>query len=81
MPEMDGYDAIRAIRADTALEKLPVIVLTARAADEDRDKAMAIGANDYLSKPVAAGDLKLILDQYLRSGNRHSRTRGQQKPA
>jgi len=79
MPEMDGYETIRAIRADAALEKLPVIVLTARAADEDRNKALAVSANDYLSKPIEAGDLKLMLDQYLRSGNRHSRTRGQQE--
>jgi signal transduction histidine kinase/ActR/RegA family two-component response regulator len=81
MPEMDGYETIRKMRADTILEKLPVIALTARAADEDRDKALAIGANGYLSKPVEAEDLKLILDQYLGSGNTRSRTRAQQGQA
>ncbi|HHJ15123.1 MAG TPA: response regulator [Gammaproteobacteria bacterium] len=65
MPDMDGCETLRRIRAETALQHLPVVVLTARAAAEDRDMALAAGADDYLSKPVEALDLKRVLDHYL----------------
>ncbi|MFQ5644122.1 MAG: response regulator [Thiogranum sp.] len=81
MPEMDGYETLREIRADAGLEQLPVVVLTARAADEDRERALALGANGYLSKPVEARDLKLILDQLLESGDPPARPRTQQEQA
>ena len=52
MPEMDGYQAIRAIKADDRLKKLPIVALTAKALKDDRDKALSAGADDYLAKPV-----------------------------
>jgi len=52
MPEMDGYQAISKIREDDSMKHIPIIVLTAKALKEDREKCLAIGANDYLSKPV-----------------------------
>ena len=52
MPEMDGYQAMQAIRKQKRFQKLPIIALTAKAMAEDREKCMQAGANDFLSKPV-----------------------------
>jgi len=65
MPDMDGYEVTRAIRSRPGLEGLPVVALTARAGDEDRDRSQQAGAADCLVKPVDTGELKTVLDRYL----------------
>jgi signal transduction histidine kinase/DNA-binding response OmpR family regulator len=52
MPEMDGYEAIRQIRSDARISRIPVVALTAKALKADHEKALESGADDYLSKPV-----------------------------
>ena len=66
MPEMDGYEAVTAIRADARQRTdLPIIALTANAQGSDRDACLAVGMNDYLSKPVQLAQLQTALDRWL----------------
>ncbi|MGA8399667.1 MAG: ATP-binding protein [Stellaceae bacterium] len=57
MPDMDGFELLREIRGDAALQDIPVILLSARAGEESRVQGLAAGANDYLVKPFAAREL------------------------
>jgi CheY-like chemotaxis protein len=52
MPEMDGYETIRAIRIRPGKHDLPIFALTARALPEDRERCMRAGASEYLAKPI-----------------------------
>ncbi len=65
MPEMDGYEAMRAIRADERFEGLPIIALTAKAMKDDRDKCMQAGASDYITKPVHTEQLLSLIRVWL----------------
>jgi signal transduction histidine kinase/CheY-like chemotaxis protein/HAMP domain-containing protein len=61
MPDMDGYDTIREIRARTGLGDLPIVAVTAKAMKGDRQKCIQAGASDYVSKPVDIDQLVSVL--------------------
>lgn len=66
MPDMDGYQAIAAIRHDAQKANLPVIAVTAQAMVGDRQKCLQAGANDYVSKPIDVDILLGLLNKYLK---------------
>ena len=65
MPELDGYETIRRIRAMPQFESLPIISLTAKAMKGDREKSIAAGASDYITKPVDTDKLVSLLRVWL----------------
>ena len=52
LPGIDGWEATRRIRADRAIEHIPIIALTAHAMQGDEERALGCGCRDYLSKPI-----------------------------
>ncbi|HEY1538884.1 MAG TPA: HAMP domain-containing protein, partial [Solirubrobacteraceae bacterium] len=65
MPEMDGHETTRALRADERFADLPVIALTAKAMKGDREKSIAAGASDYITKPVDIEQLISLMRVWL----------------
>ncbi|GAA2985966.1 HAMP domain-containing protein [Streptomyces fulvorobeus] len=65
MPEMDGYEATAAIRQMPAHADMPIITVTAKAMPGDREKSLASGANDYVTKPLDANDLIACVSRWL----------------
>jgi CheY-like chemotaxis protein len=65
MPVMDGYDTIRAIRALDHLSDLPIIAVTAKVMDGERQRCIDAGANDYIPKPVDTVELLAALRPWM----------------
>lgn len=65
MPEMDGYQAIAAMKKHAEFRAIPVIAVTAQAMVGDRERCLDAGASSYISKPVNVDELMLKLNQYL----------------
>jgi DNA-binding response OmpR family regulator len=57
MPKRNGYDVCQTIRADRELDGLRILMLTAKGRDVERDKGIALGADDYITKPFSTRDM------------------------
>src|SRR5437588_4021935 len=65
MPEMDGYETTRAIREMDDFKAMPIIALTAKAMQGDREKCLEAGASDYIAKPVDHDQLMSLFRVWL----------------
>ena len=65
MPEIDGIDTMREIRKIPSCKELPIIAVTAKAMKGDREKAIAAGASDYITKPVDPENLLALMHIWL----------------
>ncbi|WP_034265629.1 HAMP domain-containing protein [Actinospica robiniae] len=75
MPEMDGYTTMRAIRRMERFADLPIIALTAKAMQGDREKAIEAGASEYVTKPVVTGQLLDLIRLWLTASDGPGRVR------
>lgn len=65
LPDMDGLELTRRLRAHPVLSKLPIVAVTAYAMKGDEDKARAAGVDSYVTKPIAKDEFRRIVSKYL----------------
>jgi two-component system chemotaxis response regulator CheY len=66
MPVMDGLKLISLIRGEESLKEMPIIVITTEGAKEDRERALALGADEYLTKPIQANRVLQVAKSLLK---------------
>jgi DNA-binding NarL/FixJ family response regulator len=74
MPELDGHGVLQALQADSLLARVPFIFLTAKGEKHDLRSGMNLGADDYLTKPVANADLVRAVETRLRRSEQHAKS-------
>jgi DNA-binding response OmpR family regulator len=65
MPHKDGYEVCQLIRQTPQWSQLPIIMLTAKGREVEREKGLAMGANDYITKPFSTADVVAVVGRYL----------------
>jgi len=65
MPVMDGLKLVSLVRGNPEYKDIPVIIITTEGAEEDKNKAMAIGANAYLPKPIQTQELIKLVNDFI----------------
>jgi DNA-binding NarL/FixJ family response regulator len=73
MPKMDGYGVLQALQKDAVLARIPFVFLTAKGEKDDLRDGMNLGADDYLTKPVASADLIQAIETRLRRSDQQGK--------
>ncbi len=66
MPILDGLKLVKRLRADDAYRNVPIIIITTEGAEEDRQRALALGANAYITKPIQAPQVIALVRETLK---------------
>ncbi|MFP4020746.1 MAG: response regulator transcription factor [Halanaerobium sp.] len=66
LPKMNGFLVLEAIKSDTSTEEIPVIILSALSEEDDVQKAISLGAEDFLVKPISQSDLLAAVEKNIR---------------
>ena len=77
LPEMDGFEICKTLRLDPATAKIPILMLTAKAAEIDRVLGLELGADDYLTKPFSPRELLLRIKKIISRGQTEEKPREQ----
>jgi two-component system chemotaxis response regulator CheY len=67
MPIMDGLKLISLMRGDDAMKDIPIVVITTEGAQEDRDRALQLGADEYLTKPIQTNRVLAVAKSLLKA--------------
>jgi two-component system chemotaxis response regulator CheY len=67
MPVMDGLKLIRLMRSEETLKDIPIVVITTEGASEDRERALTLGANEYLTKPIQANRVLSVVKDLMKT--------------
>ena len=67
MPILDGLKLVKRLRSDEAYREVPVVIITTESAEEDRQRALALGATAYLTKPVQAREVVPLVQELLKT--------------
>lgn len=65
MPIMDGLKLVSLVRGNPSYKDIPIIIITTEGAEEDKKKALAIGANAYLTKPIQTQELMKLVNSFI----------------
>jgi two-component system, chemotaxis family, chemotaxis protein CheY len=68
MPIMDGLKLVSLVRNDAGYKQVPIVIITTEGASEDRERALALGANDYITKPIQTTQILDIAKRLLNLG-------------
>lgn len=79
MPEMDGYEAATQLRADSRYDTMPIVAMTAHAMVDERQRCLAVGMNDHISKPIEVDKFFATLARWIRPGRAVEEDKGLRK--
>jgi len=79
LPEMDGFEICKALRLDAATARVPILMLTAKAAEIDRVLGLELGADDYLTKPFSPRELLLRIKKIIARGQVEEKSNDQMR--
>jgi two-component system chemotaxis response regulator CheY len=68
MPIMDGLKLVSLVRSDAGYKQVPIVIITTEGASEDRERALALGANDYITKPIQTTQILDVAKRLLKLG-------------